>query len=593
MLSTAPSERRLVVVELESGTTPADQQVLGATVTLFGPADPVDVAIVLRGVSDPEQAQADVLLAACRSLAGPDRALPDLSLLGVGEVAGLTADVKVTAGDDVETATTAVAALRALSESLKAAAPVPRTRLSLRAPGAAAARPATDPAATPSAAAPVAAPVPATAPAPAQVGAGGGPDLGGLREVQRLQVQLQRASLSGAVAMHDLRRSAAGQDPRPLVVVVVQHQSYWGAAETVCEALRARDDVRLELVAIDSEHDGQDGSTAAYLTKLGFAPRDVAWLAAGLSDIDVVVHLDPYDGLRPEAARTAALMEVGVRVVYVPYANNPVAGETAEKMQYDLPLHRLAWRVYAGSAGQQALYGEHCAGGTSHVRMLGSPKQDRTVGREVLPAATALRRKLGRRTVFLWNPHFRFAPEGWSTFGQYVEPLIDHVLRHPQQALVLRPHFRLLAALREEGGESARFEQFLRKLAKRTPNLVLDTTPDYKVAFSVADALLSDASSLVPEFMPSGKPALYLRNHEGPGLNSDAAYFNDLYVADDWTQVRSFLDSVVRGSDPMAERRRCSVARHFGVVDGRTGARIVEDVLSSLAAERRGAAPTT
>src|SRR5690606_4518609 len=103
--------------------------------------------------------------------------------------------------------------------------------------------------------------------------------------------------------------------------------------------------------------------------------------------------------------------------------------------------------------------------------------------------------------------------------------------------------------------------------------------------FAASDALISDLSSLITEFMPTGKPVLYLHRSDSPGVNEDAEYVFSLDIATSWPGVEAFLDDVVAGIDRGAERRRLSLERHFTHLDGQSGQRIADELVSGLLTE--------
>jgi hypothetical protein len=410
-----------------------------------------------------------------------------------------------------------------------------------------------------------------------------------------------RAAVTGRIRVRDAERLDVGPGWRPLVVAVVQVQSYWPALASICEALEGADDVQLEVVALESEHDARAQRTDEFVRAAGYRPRDPAWFAAQLADRSgplALVLLDhPYDAMRPDALRSTAIADAGVRLVYSPYTNNNLGGGTDVpgahhdvRMQYDLPLHRLAWRIYVRSAAQAQLHASHCAAGGDNVRVSGMPKLDRLVRASRTPpgaGSSPVLEKAAGRPVVLWNPHFSFGPGGWSTFDRYVDDMVAWFEAHDDVVLLLRPHFRIWRDLRlQNGGQPHIVERRVRAAARRRDNILLDEDPDYLPAFLASDAMVSDLSSLITEYVPLGRPVLYLHRDDGPGVNEDAAYFFKLDVAVRWEHVVSFLAQIRLRADGGAGRRECLLRDHFGALDGRVGERIAADLVHELRGEQ-------
>ena len=541
MTTPAPAETPgdCVLIRLPDDVENA-RRVLAGAISLFGPTTDV----VLWTPDEPTEALAERLGAMVQELAGGIPAI-DIDLVGAEDALARDARASVVATGDPMSDAEAIVLLASVA---------------FRDWGIIGGAPSSDPAAPGATAAPSAA----------------GADL--RRQVQARIAHRDRSVLPGTT---------------PVIAVVAQVQSTFGAVQTICEALAADPRVRLELVAVESEHEPRATSTVAHLRSLGYEPRDAAWLQAQLDDpasgLGLVLFYDPWDDLRPAAARSLAIANAGVRVAYVPYGNNVGAGDHMAVAAYDLPVHQLAWRLFARSDASRAMFGRLCTTGNEHVHVTGMPKFDRVVR---LAEQTPLDVPQGRATV-LWNPHFTFGTEGWSTFDRYLVPMLSYAADHPELTLVVRPHFRLLRDLPLSGSEGTQLLDTLHRAATAMRNVVVDTTADYVAAFAAADAMVSDLSSLVTEFALTGKPLCYLHKLDGPGTNEDSEYFYETVVATSWPAVERFLDHVLAsiddiraGTDMHADARALLKQRHFPHEDGHAGARVATVLVDALYAER-------
>ncbi|MFZ0158740.1 MAG: CDP-glycerol glycerophosphotransferase family protein [Kineosporiaceae bacterium] len=521
---TSPPSR--VVVSLPSDDPVRGVVALAAALSLFGPG--IEVALCLAGVEAPGEQQAAQVQALCQALADDGITLPDIVLLGETEARTTRHLLAVDATDDVVETVRTVALLTAAAQEVWDRDTAPGRNL--------------------------------------------------------------RRTVEVAVARRDLTRTAG---VLPLVVAVVQVQSTWGAIADVCAELRARagrGEIAFEVLALDSDHELRERSTAEFVAEHGYRPRDLAWFTALADDessaLALVITDSPWDDLRPEPVQSVYLAERGVRLAYLPYGNNVGAGTTMMTRAYDLPLHRLAWRAFARSEVQRGLWTQHCSSGADHVRVLGLPKLDRVLRMVAEPGDRGgehpVRVLAGRRPVVLWNPHFTFGRAGWSTFDRYLGPLTGWAAAHPDVVLMVRPHFRLLRDLPLSGGAGQSLIDALHRAVATHENIVLDTAADYLPAFTVADAFVSDLSSLITEWVPTRRPVCYLHKVDGPGANEDAQYLFSLDVATSWEGLRAFLDAVREGRDLGAERREMVLRNHFEQLDGRASARIVEELLSSM-----------
>lgn len=431
-------------------------------------------------------------------------------------------------------------------------------------------------------------------PAPATAAPVGLTGLEGLPPLDRAQPGFERRIVARAAraegelarAIRDRRRQASPRR-RVGICVVSQQATSWGAVQTVCDAWRDDDRVELSVVALPGAGLDTHGASRL-LTESGYLVHDASWVQENLDEIDVVVLEAPYDGFRPPGLHAQALAAAGVRLAYVPYGTNVGGGQVMQQWAFDLPLHQLAWRVYVRSEVQVSQFAEHCSVGGDHLRLLGTPKIDRVLRGTLGARGEQWRALAGNRRIVVWNPHYTVqAIDGlaWSTYHLHVGTMMDFFARRDDSVLVVRPHFQLFPTLRSMGEEGARLEARLRDAVSAHENILLDEASDYEDTFAVADVLVSDASSMLTEFMPTGRPVVYTPRPDGPGLSRDATYVDAAYRADSAYELKRDLTMLLGGKDPQQERRAASIARHFAREDGRAGARIADDVVLSCMRE--------
>ena len=120
-------------------------------------------------------------------------------------------------------------------------------------------------------------------------------------------------------------------------------------------------------------------------------------------------------------------------------------------------------------------------------------------------------------------------------------------------------------------------------LAQATGRWVTDTNLDYLPAFAAADAMVSDQSSLIPEFAPLRRPILYT-HREGQGrTNGDSGWVSELPHTHEWSHVAAFLDDVRVGRACLDTDRIDPV--HLGNEDKDTGARVAAMICEEIRAE--------
>ena len=297
----------------------------------------------------------------------------------------------------------------------------------------------------------------------------------------------------------------------------------------------------------------------------------------------VVFYQTPYSNSVPSYLSPRAFLKIGALIAYVPYGLDIGGGALNINSQFNAPLHQIAWRIFVRSERHKRMFAKYCRSGSCHVAVSGHPKLDMIQDLESFPVNQNFKDKIAKRTVVLWCPHFSVGePPAWSTFIDYVFEILTEMEKREDLFLLVRPHPLLFSTLLKRIWNKEQEEDFRLRIEK-TQNIILDELSDYRHAFSVADALMTDAGSFLLEFFATGKPVLYLEKYDGYGLNDDIEVIKHLYIAKSTKEVLSFLDMIQRGEDYMADERRKAIPRFLFGLDGCNGERIRDHIFDAIA----------
>ena len=120
----------------------------------------------------------------------------------------------------------------------------------------------------------------------------------------------------------------------------------------------------------------------------------------------------------------------------------------------------------------------------------------------------AWKEKVRGRKVFLLNTHlYYFHKTGARGMREHTE-IVETFLERDDCSLIWRPHPLLHTLLSKTSHEFTVFYRNMCKLLASSGNCLVDTTTDYRLAFSCSNAMISTYSSLVNEYMVTGKPVL-------------------------------------------------------------------------------------
>ncbi len=327
---------------------------------------------------------------------------------------------------------------------------------------------------------------------------------------------------------------------------------------------------------------------------------------------DMIFIHNPYDDTNtltriPDEYHSQALKQHTDLLVYSPYANfgafNPVA--THPFMCQTKALQYVDY-VVVQSKKVAKLYSD---AGVAKEKLLtfGSPKADAIVNKlkEKQPLPEEWERKLAGRCVILFNISLSYfivwrnreeqkeVPDEYSYAMTVVERFLMEMGGHPDFGLIWRPHPLMKDMLRSRGLErEIEFIAEMEKLIEASENMVIDRNADYIPAFQRSDGFMTTYTSLISEYMITGKPvALYEWNYKFlEDENQPVSYLHNYFCRaaevplHDKNQVyrQGFLELVKSGKDPMREGRMEDAQKGFGNLNGDAGEKIFSFLMGKL-----------
>ena len=230
---------------------------------------------------------------------------------------------------------------------------------------------------------------------------------------------------------------------------------------------------------------------------------------------------------------------------------------------------------------------------------LGSPKVDAVVEGMRKPKVypDGWGQKLRGRKVILLNTHLLYFVIGYDWHREHPDA-VDYSQWHHEQvfqytldregcALIWRPHPLLKEMLRSRNLYSVLgFVEEWEQRIMESENGIMDAAGDYNIAFRLSDALITSRSTLVSDYMISGKPVfLYERAWDEESYkNSPVNYSHNYYIEKDGKrmEIPDFIQMVLDGEDPLYAERLKDVHSAFGNLDGTIGRNVYRRLKKSL-----------
>lgn len=281
-------------------------------------------------------------------------------------------------------------------------------------------------------------------------------------------------------------------------------------------------------------------------------------------------------------------------VCYVPYFFSLNAHDI---LNYGSAFHRKLWRYFLESEAHRLVATKYLKSFRyPKLVVTGYPGFDR-IDSPAPMSSSSINNKPKTREVpkIIYAPHHAVSlNDAWwanPTFQLFAAPLLSLAEeRQSSCSFTFKPHPLLYEKLLAHPNWGAqKTASYWRRWQELRNGQVEEG--DYEHLFKNSDGLIHDGVSFLAEYLPTGKPALYLQNQAG-GTN----HLNDFgrallsvhYTAKNREEVEAFIDNVVLGRvDTLKNRRTAAVRGYLGGAARRDSSQqIFREIENSLTGSR-------
>ncbi len=391
------------------------------------------------------------------------------------------------------------------------------------------------------------------------------------------------------------------------VVFFPYKASMWTSLESIWKAADADEQCEVEVVVIPYFTLDSHGDKAEMKYEADLFPQYVPIVHYSQYNVvqeqpDLVFIHNPYDDTNnvtrvPEQYYSHHLKKYTEQLIYSPYGLMGYYNPRKGAFMCCTNAVLVADKILVQSERVKQIYMDYGID-RNKLLALGSPKIDAVVEGLKKPVIypEGWEERLKGRKVFLVNTHLSYFIRGYinevrngtTNWAEWFhEKIWEQVLNRKECALIWRPHPLLKATLKSRNlYKSLEFVEYLEQKIKEADNAVLDENGEYAISFGISDALISTYSSIIPEYMISGKP-IYIYEFKLNSENcktSPVDYSNNYYfdVGDDGMKVSDFVQMILEGKDPLYEKRMEDVNRAFSNLDGTIGKEIYVKLKKSM-----------
>ena len=165
-----------------------------------------------------------------------------------------------------------------------------------------------------------------------------------------------------------------------------------------------------------------------------------------------------------------------------------------------------------------------------------------------------------------WTPRWTTdITYGGSNFFTYYEKLLDFAEENGDYDFLFRPHPLALAHFVETGEMTQQQADAFRERCAQLPNVSLDTAGNYEATLWNSSVMISDISSIMPEFFLTGKPLIFCISNMYLKLAAPTLrMLEGCYIVHDDKELFDCLRMLRSGNDPLKELRAQIIEEQFG-----------------------------
>ena len=187
------------------------------------------------------------------------------------------------------------------------------------------------------------------------------------------------------------------------------------------------------------------------------------------------------------------------------------------------------------------------------------------------------------RFRIIWTPRWT-TNEGNCHFFDFKDRVVEYCKAHEDVDFVFRPHPQAFLEWNATGELPEEEAAEYRAIYAREDNMHLDASANYYPLLYSSDVLLTDRSSLIVDYLLTGKPIILCTSqgsHDRLELMDEACY-----KAADWEDVEEILSNLQHGEDPLKEVRKEVMKKEFYIPEEGAGNRIKDNIKMDAKGDR-------
>lgn len=358
------------------------------------------------------------------------------------------------------------------------------------------------------------------------------------------------------------------------VVFLIQYIPGWNKLEPIYIKMLKDDRFNPVIVCIplniqnNELQDDNGNDTYEYFAKQGKLVvnsllDDGSWYDIRQLNPDIVFHSRPYNIYLPKCYTSG-------QVVKYALICNVLYGLSFTKDMRDVTLNKDYYNnvfcYYSADKSEAVFYKKKFSLG-SKIKLQDSYPFG-AIGLEQLLSERTEDTSMAYKKRVLWTPRWTTdSKSGGSNFFNYKDFLLEYAKANPDVQLVIRPHPMMFDNFIKTKEMSPEEVNIFKDYCLNESNIVLDESKEYTKTLWMSDILISDVSSIIPEYFITRKPIIYCHsNIDFSYTDSSAAIVNSCYQAYEERDIQLALDLLIEGNDPKMTDRDACIKTHYSDV---------------------------
>ena len=373
------------------------------------------------------------------------------------------------------------------------------------------------------------------------------------------------------------------------VVFICHRPAVWRSMKSIYEELKKDERFKITIVSIpqitpkgEFDDEGADEYFKCEDSIVGFDNKTKKFLDIRELRPDYVFFQQPYNSIYPQQYRSSIISKYA-KICYLSYftfLDNLTIQDVSDEC-YPFDYFRNISLFFSQNDKEKKYLENRLSDFRAYrpkICLTGYPKYDNLDEYRLNDSDVWNYLKWEGHFRLLWTPRWT-TNENSCNFFEYKDKLLEYCSKHKNIDFIFRPHPQSWIEWENTGELKKKAADEYKNRYEQHVNTSIDTSSDYLNTFYHSDCLITDTSSIVPEYFLTGKPIIYcFRENSRFIFDRHETYGEGMYWVKTWEELKKTLSMLENGEDPIKEKRQKLIEKYFEK-NGTAGKKIVDEIV--------------